>query len=352
MIRAFYTASLLAGAVSGCTKPNPLFLDTAGGVSDGGTEAGTVGSGSSTSTPTTTPTTDGPMTSVGATTSEPGTTSEPLTTAGPTSGTTGGQDFFCDPDPMSGCCAVEIPVEADNFFAEVQDVADPGCPLAPKPQQDPTMQCGDFSFGAVPELGIFNDFDGSGFFDTYKHFTFFGLRFPMADGLLLLEGVPIPWDVVTGVELQFGAKVRWDEFTDFSFGVHGLGSDQIWTESVGMPGALPLPCKDGNSSYFCLECSGVPGSACGIDWVDFSPVQDMSFLGQIATQQGADPDLLAFEGIPPAWLEGAPGGLVLVPFDAVTTGGQGIDFVPHGAIAAKARESGTAPRLMLTVCKP
>ena len=90
MNRASYTL-LLAGALSACTKPNPLFLDTAGGVSDGGTEAGTVGSGSSTSTPTTTPTTGDTDTSSTGDTSTTGDT-DTGTSTGTTTETTGGSE--------------------------------------------------------------------------------------------------------------------------------------------------------------------------------------------------------------------------------------------------------------------
>lgn len=353
MIRASVTVCLLAGAISGCSKPNPLFLDTAGGVSEGGTQVDTDGgsAGSTGATPTTGvgPTTSEPTTGVDPVTSDPGTTS-PMTTAGPTSGTTGGQDFFCEPDPMSGCCAVEIPVEADNFLSEARDgTGQPGCPLVANPMGFESLLCGDWSFGKATELGIFNDFEGQGQLEANKHYTHLALRFPMVDGLLLFNSVAIPWDVVKDVQLHVPAKVRWDIFSAFGFGVHGLPVDQTWVEGVGNGGNVPVPCKDANTSFFCRACGGAPGQACAMDWTDFDPVQQ--FKGTLGTTMVADENLLVFEGVEPEWLSSSPGGLVLVAFSS-TSGNLGYDYVPSGAIIVKARESGQSSRLHLTLCQP
>lgn len=342
------TTLLLAGALSSaCSKPNPLFLDTAGGVSEGGSQADTEGSsgGVDTATPTTT-TTGEPTTGAVAT----GTvSSEPMTSSGPTSGTTGGQDFFCQVDPMTQCCDVMVPVEADNFFSDAVDGAgQPGCPFAPNPPPGFEMlACGDWSFGTVKELRIFNDFDGMGNLDPIKHHSFMALRFPMKGGELVLDGDPVPWAVVSTIKLQMPASVRWDLYDGFLFGFNGLPADQAWGE--GDPQfTVPVPCKDGNSSYYCLECAAMPG-ACATDWTGLDPIQ--VYKGDLFAAEGDDLGLLEFVIPEPAWIVDSPGGLVLVP-DGAAIGMSNLPFVPSGAIVAKARESGSPARLKLTLCQP
>lgn len=339
MTRSSSTLILTAALAAACSKPNPLFLDTWGELSDGGTSASTLtGEPMTTTTWPTTGTTEPPPTT------GPGTTTTgDVTTGGPTSEGTTGEPFFCNAD-MDGCCEVRLEPEADNFFTDAVDGVAPmeaGCPFVVNPPAEyAKLLCSKWSFGRVPSLGLFNDYDGW-VFDPNKNSSVMALRFPMKDGRLLADGVPIPWEVVELLMIEIAIETDWGFFSDFVFDLYGLPAELTWTEGDG-PGAVP--CTGGNSCYNCRACGATP-EECAEPWPAQKPLD--SWIAKIEAAS-AQPFLQMVVPDPQS-LAAAPGGLVLVP-TGVTFEGEARSFVPSGTMIANARESTKVPSLRVKVC--
>lgn len=340
----------LAALIPACSKPNPLFLDTWEGLSEGATQI----SGETTSDPPTTSSSTLPTTS----TSEPNeTTTTTTTTTGETTETTVGSSGpvettgemkLCEPDGM-GCCTIGIPAIADNFFTDAVDLVKQGCTLAGEEltQAEKMLSCSVWSFGKVPQLQIFNDPNGNGQFATLKHLSVMALRFPVDGGQLIHDGVKIPWLNIKSMALVIPATVLWEKFDEFTFGLYGLPLAQMWSEGDAMNAAVP--CEDKNSSLGCRVCGATIG-VCDTKWTDETPIQ--VYKTDLTAKPGDDPGLL-YLPLPPEGqdaLMDSPGGLVLVPSAAVDSQGIGLNYVPSGVITAQARESGDAPRLVVEVC--
>lgn len=338
---------ILAGALAAaCSKDNPLFLDTWGGVSDSGTVtdtgASTLTGDPTTAPPPTTSTTDPPPTTGTAAT---GTSDVSTSSVDPTSEGTTGEPFFCNAE-MDGCCQLLLEPEADNFFADAVDGVAPqeaGCPYIDGPPAEfEKLQCGKWSFGQTPKLRLFNDYEGK-WNEAVVNSSLMALRFPMKDGQLVADGVPIPWDVVELMAIDLTVEVDWEYFSDFVFDLYGLPVDQTWTEGDG-PGAVP--CTGGNSCYYCRVCGETPDE-CTEGWSAQKPLTD--HLATLEAVPGPDLTQLQMVVPDPQTLAGAPAGLVLVPI-GVTYEGQPRTYVPSGAVIAHARESGAPPRLRLKLC--
>ncbi|PCC75307.1 hypothetical protein SAMN02745121_03970 [Nannocystis exedens] len=284
-------------------------------------------------------------TSTSTSTTEPGTTEAPTST----STTTTGDPFFCPVD-MDGCCEVAIEVEADTFFSDAIGGIVEGCPLVDfAPPEFTALRCEHFSFGAIAELQVFND-DG-GISAPVVGRSVMALKFPSADGTLLLAGEPVPNEWIQAAHLELSAEVDWTLFDDLRFSVHGLGADAIWQESQD---EAATGCVDGLASFACLGCGKTVGGECESPWteppgtspplaiVDGLPDQDAGLL----------PIDLAPLGAASEWVPEIAGGVVVVPSSSTFMDQAFVEHVPYPGLRLHARESGTAPRLRLRLCQP
>ncbi|HEY8375816.1 MAG TPA: hypothetical protein VIK91_04965 [Nannocystis sp.] len=351
---------ILAGALAaGCSKPNPLFLDTVGSGSDSG-GASTTGANTVTEAPGTTvePTSSG--TTAALTTSWPGTTgtshgttstSESSSTSGvgPTSDATTDEPFVCEPD-LEGCCEVRVEAVADSFFTDAVDGANPnGCPLA----GDKPPLCSKWSFGRATELTLFSDYTNK---DWPTGISVLALRFPMEGESIVVDGEVVPQDLVKKIvlELSLSKPIDWQKYDKFEFDLYGLPEGDMWTEGDGMG---VVPCANGNSSYACRACGANPNADCLTAWSDQDPI--VTWLGKVTANLGGQPMLLELpfqtnqdveNHYHYEWLVAGQVGLVVVP-TGVVIDGIGEDRVPGEVLKVHARESGMAPALRLTVCK-
>lgn len=239
MNRASYTL-LLAGALSACTKPNPLFLDTAGGVSEGGSQADTEGTSGGVDTATTTTTGIEPTTTAGVTGMV---TSEPVTTAGPTSGSTGAA---CTPmAPLVIQNSDQTDYAIDTFLVREPPLG-PGCTLA----GDPIMPgCALRNWGSQDYLPL-----AYGAVPDNQVRVFMALRF---DRAVLPTIEELPDEDITKIELELvfsynGAA----EGTKTNIAVAPFNlvlPSEMWTEGVG----YGEPIMDvGGASFACVRWEG------------------------------------------------------------------------------------------------
>ena len=239
MNRASYTL-LLAGALSACTKPNPLFLDTAGGVSEGGSQADTEGTSGGIDTATTTTTTGiEPTTTAGATGMV---TSEPVTTAGPT-GTTGA---VCTPmDPLVIQNTELLDYTFDTFLVREPPLG-PGCSTSGSPD---APGCGLRNWGAQDYLPL-----AYGIKPDDQVRVFLGLRF---DRAMLPTIEELPDEDITGIELELVFSYNGaPEGTKTTIAVAPFNlvpPTEMWTEGVGYGD----PVMDvGGASFACARWEG------------------------------------------------------------------------------------------------
>ncbi|MCY1063178.1 hypothetical protein OV090_00285 [Nannocystis sp. RBIL2] len=283
-------------------------------------------------------------TSTTTSTTGPGTTEAPTST----STTTTGEPFLCEVD-MEGCCDVALEVEADTFFSDAFDGIEPGCPLLDFPPPEFTdLECRHFSFGATPQLQLFKD-DGT-ISAAVAGQSVLVLRFPSADGALLLDGEPIPNELILAAHLELAAEVDWTLFNDLQFAVHGIDADATWLE--GQEEATG--CVDGLASFACRECGATVGEACASEWQEAPGMSPPLGLvdGLADGGQGLMPIDLAPLGAPSAWVPTIAGGLVVAPSSADFMGQAYDEYVPFPGVRVHARESFTPPRLRLRLCQP
>ncbi|MCY1005760.1 hypothetical protein OV079_09315 [Nannocystis pusilla] len=346
--RRFVVATLVLMGSSACGGDPG---DSSGSTDSGGTTETTTSTGMTTTSSATESESDATTaaptsTSTNTSTTGPGTTEAPTST----STTTTGDPFLCEVD-MEGCCDVDLEVEADTFFADVVDgVSLEGCPLLDFPPPDfADLKCRHFSFGAAPELRLIRD-DGS-VSAPWVGQSVMVLRFPSADGALLLDGEPIPHEVIQAAHLELSAEVDWTLFAGLRFAVHGLDADATWLEGQG-DGATG--CVDDLASFACLACGAEVDAACATEWPE--PPGMSPPLGLVEGLKGEDPGLqpidLAPLGAASDWVPAIAGGLVIAP-DASKFMGQAFEeLVPAPGLLVRTRESFAPPRLRLRLCQP
>jgi len=355
MTRSSFTAVLLGGALAGaCSKPNPLFLDTWGVVTDSGSNSETTLTAGSieptTVEPPVTETTDPPTTTTSTVTSssEVGTSD---VTPGTTTETTG-DPFFCDVD-NDGCCTVDIAVEADSFFSDAQDLVGlPGCPLVPdQPPPLDMLPCTHWSFGLAKEMRFFNDDEGKGN-EAIIGKNVLALRFPMSGEQLTYEGEAIPTAQIDSIALVLTAVIDWATYSDLTFSIHGIDAGQTWSEGPA-PGEM-VPCKDGLASFGCRECGATPED-CTAAWAADLPMATFGEVpgpqGQNAGQIELDLTTIGAQEVPVSeWLAKASGSLVVVPSSSKFDG-EPHPQVPVGAIKLKTLDGGAPAILRARLCE-
>lgn len=360
MNRKSFTAILVGGALAGgCSKPNPLFLDTWDVITDGGSVSQTSAVTLETTTiepPTTT--SDPPVTTTSSSTS-PGTitsSSDNTTTTtepNPTTETTG-EGFVCDGIgvDMDGCCEVKIQVEADTFLSNADDFVVPGCPTAPGPMD---LDCQFLSFGNVKAGYLLHD-DGS-VDAAVLGVSVMLLRFPTKDGQLMSSHGPIATDTVESVRLEVLAEYDDELYGEqMQFALHTLDAGYAWAEG-DIDGATP--CVDGLPSFACQQCGPTYDAECTSKWIDdpeksfLDVLQLLGVVDAVATNGGLKPIDLAPLGAPKDWMPALVGGsLVVVPQSAVYKGVPNAELFPAPGIKIHALEGSSPPKLVARVCEP
>ncbi|MDC0720789.1 hypothetical protein [Nannocystis bainbridge] len=358
MTRSSFTAILLGGALAGgCSKPNPLFLDTWDPVTDSSSQSMTsVGPSEPTTLdppvtvtgdpPTTTSTTDDITSTV---------SSDPSTTTGPNPTTeTTGEPFLCPGDQldMEGCCFVDVPVAADTFFSDANDGVGTGCTLSDLPVEYSMLECKHVSFGRAPTVSLFKDNGNIG--PAYTGTSVMALRFPLQDGRLVSKNGPIESEQIESIHLEMWAQYQKNVHSDLKFAVHVLDASLEWDEGDG-DGATG--CANGLASFHCFECGAQVGNGCAMDWGgDPQPVQAASqplgivdFVGD--GNSGIEPIDLKPLGEPKDWVPQLAGGFVLVPHSSKYMGTSYDEWMPFPGVTVEAREGlGDDPKLRARVC--
>ena len=241
MNRASYTL-LLAGALSACTKPNPLFLDTVGGVSEGGSQADTEGTSGGVDTATTTTTGIEPMTSAGVTGMV---TSDSVTTAGPTSGSSGAP--ACTPmEPLVLQNTEMFDVSIDTFLVREPPLG-PGCTLS----GDPDMPgCALRNWGAADYMPLAY---GAGPDEQVR--AFLALRF---DRAMLPTIEDLPDEDITNIELElvfsYNGAAQGTKTDIVAAPFNLVPPSEMWAEGVGYGDPLA---EVGGASFACVRWDGV-----------------------------------------------------------------------------------------------
>ncbi|MFZ6181567.1 hypothetical protein [Nannocystis pusilla] len=361
MNRKSFTAILVGGALAGgCSKPNPLFLDTWDVITDSGSVSQTSAVTLETTTiepPTTT--SDPPVTTTSTSTSPSTITSSSdntttTTEPNPTTETTG-EGFVCDglDVDMEGCCEVMIEVEADTFFSDAIDgVGMAGCPIA-QPEDNPALECRHVSFGSVPEMAVFKDNGVIG--AAVIGSAMVALRFPMQDGQLVVEDHgPIPNEQIQSVKLKVEANYKQVDFKNLRFTMHGLGVDG-WEEGDGQK---PVSCVGGLVSFACLACGPVAGGECESPWKAMAPsiLAVLEPLGVVEADEGENSGLAAIDlaplKAPTGWVPKIAGGLVMEPLSSEYQGMAYEDLMPLPGVTIGTIEGSTPAHLQVRVCKP
>lgn len=253
MNRASYTL-LLAGALSACTKPNPLFLDTAGGVSEGGSQADT---GTSGGVDTATATTTGvePTTSAGS-----GTTGL-ATSDAPTSSSTGMVE------PCSQKAEVVLIEEDQEVFTldtfMIREIPTLGCSLVdpPAPPDCILRNWGATDYFWLSMVPAPND-----------GFSFLALRFDRDTALqkLAANGYEVSQIHSVSLRLTFLHEMSLETGQETVFEVRPFGdypADNAWPEGFGWadPGFVGM-----GATWACRTWSGM---SC-VPWNPDSDIQN------------------------------------------------------------------------------
>lgn len=361
MNRKSFTAILLGGALAGgCSKPNPLFLDTWDVITDSGSVSQTSAVTLETTTIEPPTTSDPPVTTTSSSTSPSTitsssdiTTTTSTTEPNPTTETTG-EGFVCDglDDDMDGCCELTVEVEADTFFSDAVDgVGMDGCPIAPL-QDNPTLACRHISFGAVLEMAVFKD---TGDIEAAViGANMMALRFPTKDGQLVSkENGPIPTGAITSVKLEVVANYNHDHYADLRFTLLGLGVDG-WVEGAVK---APTSCVDGLASFACLACGQTAGGPCDPPWpMKESITPELQKLGVVVADPDQDSGLAPIDlnslDLPPTdWVPMIAGGLVMEPLSSTFKGQSYDSLMPLPGITIGTHEGTTPAHLLVSVCK-
>lgn len=287
MHRASFTV-LLAGALAACTKPNPLFLDTAGGVSEGGSQVdtGVSSAGSETSATPTTGTSEPP----------PPTTTEVVTGSGSEPVTSSGSESTTEPvcDGTEDLVYVNegpINLTYDAFVYYEPPAGPTGCTLEPE-----DAVCTKRNWGAEPKFLL-----GYGV-DPMSVRSYMALRFEPSALISAEELADIDIVEVT-IELSFYFKAMPPggvvEFDVYPF-LDG-GPETVWLEGSGYGEAGED--ADGGATFDCSrsspECTpwgalqgALDGPAAGTAWLDND--QNTGPIGQfvVVPQQNMHTTLL------------------------------------------------------------
>lgn len=239
MNRASYTL-LLAGALSACTKPNPLFLDTAGGVSEGGSQADTEGTSGAATTASTATTTGVEPTTAGVTGMV---TSEPVTTAGPTSGSTGAA---CTPMAPLVIQNTDLLDYTFDTFLVREPPGGPGCGIIMAAGEG----CEKRNWGAADYVSL-----------AYSEEVLNGIRAYYAirfDRAMLPTIEELPDEDITNIELELvfsyngAAEGTMTNLAAAPFNL--VAPEQMWGEGVGYGDPLA---DVGGASFACVRWNGV-----------------------------------------------------------------------------------------------
>ncbi|WP_434418677.1 hypothetical protein [Nannocystis pusilla] len=358
MNRKSFTAILLGGALAGgCSKPNPLFLDTWDVITD----SGSVSQTSAVTLETTTiepPTTSDPpvtTTSTATSTSTITSSSDNTTTTGPNPTTeTTGEGFVCDGVgvDMEGCCEVKVLVAADTFLSDATDGVNGECMVTQPPK---LIDCVSLSFGEL-KGGFLSKDDGT--VSAVEGITVMALQFPTEDGQLVSEANgPIPTGSIASLRLEVQAEYNQALYGDqMQFSFHALDAGLGWTE-----GGSASECADGFPSFTCRQCGAMVGDDCVAWWHDeemkpvvevLQPLAVVDTVGEAGVLKSID---LAPLGSPADWVPKIVGGSLVVAPRSATFNGMDYkekELFPAPGIAFHTRESDTPPRLVARVCKP
>lgn len=354
MNRKSFTAILVGGALAGgCSKPNPLFLDTWDVITDSGSVSQTSAVTLETTTiepPTTT--SDPPVTTTSSSTSPSTITSSSdntttTTEPNPTTETTG-EGFVCDglDDDMDGCCELTVEVEADTFFSSATDDVNGWCVVTEPPKP---LDCDVLSFGELPSGFLAKD---DGMTTAVNGVTVMALRFPAKDGQLLSEYGPIPTEHVASVQLAVKAKYSTDLYDDeMQFALHALAESLSWVEAGD-----GSECVEDMPSFNCRECGPGGMNECAVAWSEEKePVLGVLELIGVVDAVGVGGMLQALDlkmlMEPQEWLPKIIGGtLVVAPQSAVYNDEFYSELIPPPGIEFYARESGAPAKLIVRVC--
>ncbi|MCY1008935.1 hypothetical protein OV079_25935 [Nannocystis pusilla] len=356
MNRKSFTAILVGGALAGgCSKPNPLFLDTWDVITDSGSVSQTSAVTLETTTiepPTTT--SDPPVTTTSTSTSPSTITSSSdntttTTEPNPTTETTN-EGFVCDGVgvDMEGCCEVKVTVEADTFLSDAFDGVNGECKVSGEPVP---FDCKDLSFGEVESGSLLKD--NGMVVSAIVGITMMALRFPTKDGQLDSDHGPVPTAQIESVQLVLKGEDEANLYGEpMQFSLHALDADQGWSE-----GGKASQCADGLSSFACRVCGAV--GECTTPWTQeqqqkplLEVLQPLGVVDAICGDSGLQPIDLASLGSPEEWVPAiVAGSLVVAPKSATFMNEKYEELIPAPGIKVHARESGAAPRLVVRVCQ-
>jgi hypothetical protein len=245
----------LAAALAACSKPNPLFLDTWEGISEGSSQIDT---SATTVDATVTASSGSSVDPTSTTTIDETTTADATATSSPPTGTTGSTGHACVSQE------IDVPPLRDTFVVESTD-AGMGCTLdGVNGEVFPAGKCRYLEFGGAPRLSLFKGTD----IDDSDRFSAYLLDFPRDDsGQVLDDGEAIPVEALESVSLRlaysdpggYGYKAAVVDLYVFPTDFQGVKGE--WLEGSGV-GDL---CSEG-SNFDCAQCEPGNPPTCSQKW--------------------------------------------------------------------------------------
>lgn len=336
----------LAAALAGCSKPNPLFLDTWEGLSESATQSGpgpttvdatVTGSSGDSVEPTSTSTTAPDETTMAHMTG----------TSAPPTGTTGSSGTGCVSQEL------DLPPLRDTFVVESTDVGI-SCTLDGVNGEVYGGTCRELEFGGAPRVSLFRGTD----IDDTERFSAYLLDFQRdGDGRLLHDGEAIPVDAIEQVSLRLAYSDPGGYGYDaavvdvYVIPPEIMGEAAEWLEGSGVGD----PCTEG-STFNCAQCKAGKPMECAESWFgkkEFSALADVFKLASVElpiTGKDGDTALLKLD---PALFGVEPNNGLLVMMQGLVMGMQILTDTPPGPLRMHAREFPEAnlrPGLVVQAC--
>lgn len=254
----------LAAALTACSKPNPLFLDTWGGVSEGSSQASAETTDEPTATTASASSVD-PTATTTTTTVDETTTAGPTATSEPPTGTTSSTGSECTQKDLM------IRPANDTFLVRALPSGAPVCALYGDEENFIQSKCADLEFGQQPIMSVFNDLDPADPMMVAERLGVYVLDFARDDEGQLLpdDGEPavVPVEAIEQVFLQLAySNPSPDEYDQLIVDLYAIppeidGMATDWHEGPGKGNI----CKAG-ANLACQECSPQGPPACAAKW--------------------------------------------------------------------------------------
>jgi hypothetical protein len=336
----------LAAALTACSKPNPLFLDTWEGLSEGGSQITAVTTDDATATASSASSVD--PTSTATTTIDETTTAGPTATSEPPTSTTGSTGQACASQTLE-----LLPPARDTFVVRATDAGD-SCTLDGSNGELFAGKCHLLDFGAVEMLSLFRGDDP---IDEIERISAYLIDFPR-DG----AGQVIHGDVIPSAQLeQVALRLAYSDPEEYGFDqanveVYALplefdGKQAEWSEGA-KAGAL---CEAG-STFLCAQCKAGDKLNCTAPWfgLDAFAVPPAMFMVASAALPISGPNGDTFDiPLDPKLFGEIPHNGFVVVTKAFVKRGQILTNTPPGPLRMHAREFADAnlrPGLVVQAC--